>query len=157
MFRSLGGLGAIRLSGTDSDGWCMEEVVQAMEAGNILYAGKYNSPDYELVLSESCNLAIENLMIDHSTEVPENLESFGIPVMVDYSSYESHPSGRVEWVKLYGILLGKEEEAESAFDEQVQILAAVEQENPDQKTVAFFTLQVTAPSMYASIPVMWRR
>lgn len=139
MFRSLDGLQSIRLSGTDAEGWCMEEVVQAMESGDILYAGKYNAPDYELILSEDCNLAIENLMIDHSPEVRENLESYGIPVIVDYSSYESHPLGRVEWVKLYGILLGKEAEAEAVFDEQMQILKEIEQESAaGQKTVAFF-------------------
>lgn len=142
MFRSLGGLDAIRLSGTDADGWCMEEVTEAMEAGDILYAGKYNAPDYELILSEGCNLAVENLMIDHSPEVREKLESFGIPVMVDYSSYESHPLGRVEWVKLYGVLLGKETEAEAVFDEQMQILTAIDRENigyeAEPKKVAFF-------------------
>ena len=142
MFRSLDGLDAIRLSGTDADGWCMEEVTEAMESGDILYAGKYNAPDYELILSEGCHLAIENLMIDHSPEVREKLESLGIPVMVDYSSYESHPLGRVEWVKLYGVLLGKEAEAEAAFSEQMQILGKIEKENveyeTEQKTVAFF-------------------
>lgn len=142
MFRSLDGLDAIRLSGTDADGWCMEDVTDAMEAGDILYAGKYNAPDYELILSEGCNLVVENLMIDHSPEVREKLESFGISVMVDYSSYESHPLGRVEWVKLYGVLLGKETEAEAAFGEQMQILAEIEQENTgyeaEPKKVAFF-------------------
>ena len=27
------------------------------------------------------------------------LNDFGIPVMIEYSSYESHPLGRVEWIK----------------------------------------------------------
>ena len=80
MFRCIGGLDAIRLSGTDADGWSMDEVSAAMKAGDILYAGKYNAPDYELILSEGCDLAIENLMIDHSPEVKEELESLGIPV-----------------------------------------------------------------------------
>lgn len=145
MFRSIDGLDAIRLSGTDADGWCMDEVTAAMKEGDILYAGKYNAPDYELILSEGCDLAIENLMIDHSPEVKEELASFGIPVMVDYSSYESHPLGRVEWVKLYGVLLGKEEEAEAAFNGQARILEAVGEKNSgedpgqeDAATVAFF-------------------
>ena len=48
-------------------------------------------------------------MIYHTPEVKERLEEFGIPVLVERSSYESHPLGRVEWIKLYGVLLGKEE------------------------------------------------
>lgn len=142
MFRSLDGLGTVRLSGTNADGWCMEEVVQAMDEGRILYAGKYNTPDYELILSEDCGLAIENTMIGHSPEVRENLESFGIPVMVDYSSYESHPLGRVEWVKLYGILLGKEAKAEEIFREQERVLASIEgkerMKDQEGNKVAFF-------------------
>lgn len=144
MFRVLNGLGSIRLSGTDAQGWCMEEVAQAMEKGEIVYAGKYSAPDYELILSEDCELAVENTMIDHSPEVRENLESFGIPVLVDYSSYESHPLGRVEWVKLYGVLLGKEAEAEDAFRTQEQLLEEIEQSGEAQQqsaegaSVAFF-------------------
>lgn len=150
MFRALDALSAVRLAGMEADAWCMEEVRAAMEAGDILYAGKYSAPDYELILSEGCGLAVENLMIDHSPEVKEKLESFGIPVLVDYSSYESHPLGRVEWVKLYGVLLGREAEAEAAFAKQEQILAAIGRDmagtaredvgsvNDSGATVAFF-------------------
>jgi iron complex transport system substrate-binding protein len=114
-----------------------------MEEGDILYAGKYSAPDYELILSEHCGLAIENTMITHAPEVKENLESFGIPVLVDYSSYENHPLGRVEWIKLYGVLLGKEALADEIFEEQEQMLGAVEEDiavNPSEErpTVAFF-------------------
>jgi iron complex transport system substrate-binding protein len=143
MICELDGLEQIRLSGTDTEGWYIEEARTAMEAGDILYAGKYSAPDYELILSEHCSLAIENTMITHAPEVKENLESFGIPVLVDYSSYENHPLGRVEWIKLYGVLLGKEAEADAVFESQKQMLAAVEEDiaenqQEERPTVAFF-------------------
>ncbi len=94
MFCSLDGLDAIRLSGQKEEGWYLEEAKKAMEQGKILYAGKYNQPDYERILSENTTLAIENRMITHAPEVPEMLESFGIPTMIEYSSYESHPLRR---------------------------------------------------------------
>ena len=128
MFCELDGLSSIRLSGTDAEGWYIEEARAAMEAGDILYAGKYNAPDYELILSEGCKLAVENTMISHSPEVKENLIFCGIPVLVDYSSYESHPLGRVEWIKVYGALLGREEEAERIFAAQEALLLQVEEE-----------------------------
>jgi iron complex transport system substrate-binding protein len=116
-----------------------------MENGDILYAGKYSMPDYELLVSKGCSLAIENSMINHAPEVTEKLESFGIPVMIEYSSYESHPLGRVEWVKFFGALLGKEEKAAEIFDEQSTILNRITAENQSQTkdedtlpTVAFF-------------------
>jgi iron complex transport system substrate-binding protein len=143
MICTLDGLEQLRLSGTDAEGWYIEEARTAMEEGDILYAGKYSAPDYELILSEHCGLAIENTMITHAPEVKENLESFGIPVLVDYSSYENHPLGRVEWIKLYGVLLGKEALADEIFEEQEQMLGAVEEDiavNPSEErpTVAFF-------------------
>lgn len=138
MICKLDGLEHVRFSGQKADGWSMEEAKEEMEKGNILYAGKYNAPDYEMITSEGCSLAIENNMISHSPEVVENLEYFGIPVFIDFSSYESHPLGRAEWIKVYGILLEKEEAARKAFDEQMKLMNQVMSKDASGKTVAFF-------------------
>lgn len=138
MFCALEGIDAVTFSGQKEDGWYIEEAREAMKRGDILYAGKYNRPDYELLVSNHCALAIENMMISHAPEVVEKLEDFDIPAMTDYSSYESHPLGRVEWVKFYGALLGKEEEAEKIFAEQMEILERVNAGEKTDKTVAFF-------------------
>ena len=138
MFVSMDALDTIRFSALKSDGWYIEPVRAAMESGNILYAGKYSAPDYEHLIDENCSLAIENTMIFHTPEVKEQLEKFGIPVLVDYSSYESHPLGRTEWVKLYGLLTGQQEAAESAFNAEKQAFESVSGAQPTGKTVAFF-------------------
>ena len=143
LFRALDGLDAIRLSGTKESGWYLPEAQQAMEAGNILYAGKYSAPDYELILAQQCGLAVESTMIYHNPEVKEQLEGLGIPVLVDYSSYESDPLGRMEWIKLYGALLGKEEEAARIFDEEVAAVQPVLNQTNTGKTVAFFYITNT--------------
>lgn len=137
-FRALDEMDRIRLSGTDADGWYIEEAREAIKSGKMLYAGKYSAPDYERIVSEGCGLAIESTMIYHTPEVKEKLEQFGIPVMVERSSYESHPLGRLEWIKLYGALLGKEEKAEEIFQEEMKRLEGVLAENNTGKTVAFF-------------------
>ncbi len=138
LFCALDGLSAVSFSGQEADGWYIDEAREAMEAGELVYAGKYNKPDYELLLSGSCSLAIENRMISHAPEVTEKLADFGIPSLIEYSSYESHPLGRVEWVKFFGALLGKEEKAEEIFAEQTRILDQVTAEEGTDKTVAFF-------------------
>lgn len=138
MFCSMDALDRIRLSGTREDSWYIEDARQAMKDGSILYAGKYSAPDYELILSQQCDLAIQSTMITHSPEVKEKLEAFGIPVLVDYSSYEEHPLGRSEWIKLYGVLTQKEAEAEEAFLRQKEALETVAGEEATGKTVAFF-------------------
>ena len=137
---SLGALDSIALSGTKADGWYLPEAKAAMQAGQIAYAGKYSAPDYETILASGCGLALENTMIYHTPEVKEQLEKFGIPVLVERSSYETDPLARMEWVKLYGILLGKQQEAEQLFETQVQRVAPLENQQPTGKTVAFFSI-----------------
>lgn len=138
MFVAMDALDTIRFSALKSDGWYIEPVRAAMEAGEILYAGKYSAPDYEQLLDENCSLAIENTMIYHTPEVKEQLEKFGIPVLVDYSSYEPHPLGRTEWVKLYGLLIGQTEAAEKAYHAEKEAFESVSGAQPAGKTVAFF-------------------
>lgn len=138
MFCQLDGLDAIAFSGQQEENWYVEAAKEAMAKGDLLYAGKYSKPDYELLVSKGCSLAIENRMIAHSPDVIEKLEDFKIPVMIECSSYESHPLGRVEWVKFFGALLGKEEEAERIFEDQVAILERVSADEQTKKKVAFF-------------------
>lgn len=138
MFVSLDALDTIRFTGLKSDSWYIDQAKEAMEQGDILYAGNYSAPDYEQILSEACGLAVENTMVYHTPEVKEQLEKFGIPVLIDYSSYEANPLGRTEWVKLYGLLVGKEEEAETAFASEVAAFQTVEEGEKTGKTVAFF-------------------
>ncbi len=137
-FCQLGALDAVTLSGTKADGWYIPEAREAMEAGSLVYAGKYNAPDYELIVSQNCGLALESTMIYHNPEVKEQLERLGIPVLVERSSYESHPLGRMEWIKLYGVLMGKREEAEAFFNGQMERLEPVLEQENTGKTVAFF-------------------
>lgn len=137
---SIDGLDTVALSGTQADNWYLDAAKTAMENGQIAYAGKYSAPDYETILAANCGLAIENTMIYHTPEVKEQLEKFGVPVLVERSSYESAPLARMEWVKLYGVLLGKTDEAEQVFDDAVQRIAPLENEPSTGKTVAFFSI-----------------
>lgn len=136
----LDALSAVTLSGTSAENWYLPEAKEAMENGEISYAGKYSAPDYERIVSANCGLAIENTMIYHTPEVKEQLEKFGIPVLVERSSYESDPLARMEWVKLYGILFDKEAEAETFFNEQVQRIRPLLGQDTTGKTAAFFSV-----------------
>ena len=138
LFDALDSLDTISLSGTKAEDWYIENAKAAMKAGDIIYAGKYNIPDYEMIMSNNCKLAIESTMINHTPEVKDKLEELGIPVLTDQSSYESHPLGRTEWIKLYGLLTGKESEAKQLFDEQASYIDQLASQEKTDKTVAFF-------------------
>ncbi len=135
---ALDALSSIGLSGTKQEDWYLEKPREAMEKGQLSYAGKYNAPDYERILSSGCTLAIENTMLLHNPEVEEKLESMGISVLIERSSYETDPLGRVEWMKLYGSLFGKEDVASQLFDEQVATVEKVKNMSPTGQKVAYF-------------------
>lgn len=134
----IGCLDRLSFSGTKEDGWYIPEAKQAMQAQTLAYAGKYNAPDIEQMLAGDCDLAIESTMILHNPEVKEQLEACGIPVIVEHSSYETDPLGRLEWVKFYGALFDAEEAAEQLFETETAKTADVLTEAPIGKTVAFF-------------------
>lgn len=138
IFSKLDAMDTIRLSSQKEEDWYVQDAKDAMARGDILYAGKYSKPDYELIVSENCSLAIENTMITHSPEVSEMLADFDIPTMIEYSSYENHPLARVEWVKFFGALIGKDELAQKIFNEEVRLVDEVTSVEKTDKTVAFF-------------------
>ncbi len=144
MFDKIDAIDTLSFSSQKADGWYIEGAKKAMEEGSLVYAGKYSKPDYELLVSGNCSLAIENTMIQHTPKVIEMLSDFDIPTLIEYSSYENEPLGRMEWVKFFGALTGREEEAEQIFGEQEQIVEKILQENQadktgkEQQTVAFF-------------------
>lgn len=138
LFDAMDALDSIRMTELKASGWSIKGAAKAMENGKILYAGKYNEPDYEMILDNNCGLAVESTMIYHCPEVKEMLEDLGIPVLVDHSSYEPNPLGRTEWIKLYGVVCGKEKEAEAFFDEQKSVISDLAEFKNTEKTVAFF-------------------
>ena len=119
LFRVLDGLDAVSMTGTKAEDWSIPEIADLVRSEEIIYAGKYSNPDYEYLIEDGCTLAIENTMIYHTPEVKETMEKVGIPTLVERSSYEEEPLGRLEWVKLYGVLLDKREAAEAYFDGEV--------------------------------------
>ena len=155
-FDEIGAVGNVILSGLEKDGWYIEAAREAMEKGTLEYGGKYSAPDYERIVAAGVNLAVESTMIHHTPKVQEKLEKLGIPVMIDRSSYESEPLGRAEWVKVYGLVTGHEEEAASAFKEQKSYVEALRgnteadaantsgsDDAVSQKTVAIFSINST--------------
>ena len=127
-----------RISFVGSRTWYTENATAAMERGDFVYAGKYNTPDYEMLLAGGCDLAIESTMILHNPEVKEKLIEIGIKTVTERSSYEEHPLGRTEWIKVYGALLGLEEKADAIFSEQMEKVRSLESLGSTGKTVAFF-------------------
>ena len=143
LFARLDSLDSIGSCSTTAEDYTIEEAKERIESGDIRYVGRYAAPDYEAIIDSCCSLAIESTMITHSPETKEELERLGLPVLVERSSYEKDPLGRLEWIKLYGVLLGKEEEAAAFFDAQEEKLRTVREgldikDENERLSVAFF-------------------
>ncbi len=138
LFSAIGALDHVKLVTTEADDWYINDVKNRMEDGSIQYTGEYDEPDFEQVTAENIQLVIETTMINGSPDVLEKYEELGIPTLVETSSQENHPLGRVEWVKLWGILCGMEEEAEAYFAEQKTMVESLAEEEKSDVSVAMF-------------------
>ncbi|MDD6550650.1 MAG: ABC transporter substrate-binding protein [Lachnospiraceae bacterium] len=159
-FRAINAIDSISYSSIKADDWYVEEIRDAMNSGQIKFAGKYSAPDYELLTSKNVPLAIESTMILHTPAVREKLIKLGIPVLTDYSSYESSAEARMEWVKVYGLITGHEQEAKDFFDKKYEEIRKVDDLEKTGKTCAFFSLDAEGNAVVRSssdyIPEMIR-
>lgn len=129
---AMGAMDPIQLVQTET--WYLEDVAARMEAGTVKYAGAAKSPDYELI--SSCGAQLYLSSVSPSEEVVAKFAELGIPNLAEQTSLESHPLGRVEWAKVFGVLFGAEDKAETYFEEQKALMAQVGTDEDLGKTVA---------------------
>ena len=150
LFDSINAMDHITMTSIKESEWTIDNAVKAMKEGRITYAGKYSEPDYELILGNNCDMAIESTMIYHTPEVKEMLEELGIMVFVDRSSFESNPMGRTEWIKVYGALTGKLDEATAYFESCKEVISELSDFENTEKSAAFFYITTDGKAVVRS-------
>ncbi len=132
----------VAVLGVSPQNCSVSSFTDAVGDGTMAFGGTYSSPDYELLVASGCDLAVESTMINHSPDVRDKLTQLGIPVLTELSSYEPDPLGRLEWVRLMGALLDRQDEADALYDAQEQQVLDVEAQSADAggKSVAFFSV-----------------
>ncbi len=139
LVNALGRLDAVSFCGTEADKWSIKAIREAVAAGSIQYAGKYKEPDYEMLVAAGTNLAIQSAMIESVPEVVNKFDELGIPVLIDRGSEESHPLGKVEWVKFYAALTDTDMSVANAlFDAQKEVVETLSAGEKIDKSVAIF-------------------
>lgn len=150
LFDSIDAMDPITMTSIRESAWTIDNAVKAMQEGRIIYAGKYSEPDYELILGNRCDLALESTMIYHTPEVKEMLEELGITVFVDRSSFESNPMGRTEWIKVYGVLTGKLDQATEFFESRKEVIRELSGYENTEKVAAFFYITTDGKAVVRS-------
>ena len=115
-----------------------EKVLENIKDAKTILAGTAEKPDYSALVKTKANLALfpsevlPEITDDDSSEedAAESEEKAGkigilrrrfsalaVPMLIDRSDQEKTNYGGAEWIKVYGAIYGKNEEAAEAFDE----------------------------------------
>ncbi|MDR3129596.1 MAG: ABC transporter substrate-binding protein [Tannerellaceae bacterium] len=92
----------------------VETVRERIREGKIADLGMSSSPNVEKMLDLEMEVVIASPFRNGGYG---QVEKTGIPIIECADYMESHPLGRVEWLRFFGLLLGKEAEAETVFRE----------------------------------------
>lgn len=142
---AIDGLDYVHMVSMKASSCYIEPVVERLNDGRLVTLG--DELDYEYLVENNVSLCVLSGEIDDS--VAEKLDTLGIAWFLDHSNREDHPLARVEWTKLYGALLGLEEQAQSIFDENKAIVDGLNFDEMSGKTaVAFFINSKGVPMVF---------
>ena len=91
----------------------LDFVKEGLSGGRIADLGESIQPDMEKMIEVAPDAVFTSPIDDQSGY--GKLEKIGIPLVECVDYMETHPLGRSEWVKLFGLLFGREREADSLF------------------------------------------
>lgn len=108
-------IGAEKVIGAvaDTQYMVMPALKQAVRRGRVADAGQSLQPNIERLAAAHCDAIIVSPF--QNSGGFGRLEKLGIPVIQAADYMESTALGRAEWMKLYGVLCGREREADSLF------------------------------------------
>jgi iron complex transport system substrate-binding protein len=98
----------------DTDYISAPKVRLLIDSGNIKELGTNQLMNVEAAIIIEPDLVM-GFSIDDSNPTYQKIEEAGIPVLYNGDWVEEHPLGKAEWIKLFGVLYGKEKQADSIF------------------------------------------
>jgi len=92
-------------------------ILEAVASGRIPDVGYEGNLDKELIVSLKPDLLMAYGVGASSAEYLRKLTEMGVKVMYNADYLEEHPLARCEWIKVFGLLTGREAKADSLFRE----------------------------------------
>lgn len=85
-----------------------------IESGKIRELGKNEDMNTELLIEAGPDVVV-TFAVEGKNKTVNTLQRAGIPVLYNADWTETHPLGKAEWIKFFGLLFQKEREADSIF------------------------------------------
>ena len=92
-----------------------EKTRKLIDAGNITEIGKESSLNTEILLDLQPELVV-GYSVSSADKSLTTVQKAGIPVIYNGDWLEETPLGRAEWIKFFGVLFDKENQADSIFN-----------------------------------------
>jgi iron complex transport system substrate-binding protein len=92
-----------------------KELTERVDNGHIVDVGYEDNINKELIISIKPDLVMTYGIGNESTGYLGKIREFGIRVMFNADYLETDPLGKAEWIKMFGALFCKEEEADIIF------------------------------------------
>ena len=97
-----------------------EKMQHLIDSLNIKEVGSGNSLDLETLLILKPEIVLTFGTGSSTYDDYPRLENAGLPAVFVAEWMEAHPLARFEWLKVFGVLFGKEKEADSIYAETVE-------------------------------------
>lgn len=114
LFNELGVLDAVKAVG-DGEYMYIDKLQNDIKSGKVIDCGKSKAIDIEKIIDVAPEAVIISAMEDNNSY--SKLFNVGIPVIECCDYMETGPLQRAEWMRFYGLLMGKGEKADKIFSE----------------------------------------
>jgi iron complex transport system substrate-binding protein len=106
-----------RIVGVSSEDYiCSENVFNRIRDKSATSLGDIGSSDIEGFIAASPNLIMTS-GFDNKAPILKKMKSAGLTLFTNYDWKETHPLGRAEWIKVFGILFNEEQKANALFEQ----------------------------------------
>jgi iron complex transport system substrate-binding protein len=92
------------------------EIIKSVEAGKIHEIGNYDDLNLELLVNIHPDVVFQSVGGMPSSNASQ-LESLSLQTVSIPAHYETHPLGRLEWIKFFALFLDKQTYADSLFQQ----------------------------------------
>ncbi|MAL61231.1 MAG: ABC transporter substrate-binding protein [Flavobacteriaceae bacterium] len=93
-----------------------EKTRALIDLGAIKELGKNEDINTEVLIDLSPD-AVVTFAVEGQNKTVSTIQKTGIPVLYNADWTETHPLGKAEWIKFFGVLFGKEKEADRIFSD----------------------------------------